>query len=123
MANIYLGLSGIEFTLPQTRWPERPIPIAMNVDKAVMSDKSVRYNFGNAHQRMWPLEFPEVTAEELYEFETICAYNQPLRYQNNWYSATWYDVVVTSFEYTPLNPASTSADIKYEVVLTLEEAL
>lgn len=128
MADIYLGISGAYYTLPQTRWsggdvPENPVEISINIDRAQMLDGSVRYNFRNTHQRKWVLDFPECTAEELYEFETICAYNQNLVYQNNWYSATWYDVVVSSFQYHPLNPASTSANIKYCVQLTLEEVL
>lgn len=128
MANIYLGTSEWYYTLPQTKWNggamgENPVEITINIDKAQMLDGSVRYNFRNTHQRRWVLEFPEVTHEELYEFTYLCSLNQALRYQNNWYSTTWYDVVISSFMYAPINPASTSADIKYNVQLTLEEVL
>lgn len=95
----------------------------MNVDKAQMLDGSVRYNFRNTHQRRWVLDFPDVTAEELWEFTYLCSLNDALRYQNNWYSATWYDVVISEFSYGPITPASTSANIRYWVQLTLEEVL
>lgn len=128
MASIYLGKASAEYTLPQTRWnagdvPENPVQITMNIDKAQMLDGSVRYNFRNTHQRRWTLDFPEVTAEELWEFTYLCSLNEALRYQNNWYSTTWYDVVITEFMYYPLSVTSTSANIVYSVQLTLEEVL
>jgi hypothetical protein len=128
MADIKLGISGAEYTLPQTRWsggdqPESPIAITMNIDKAQMLDGSVRYNFRNTHQRRWTLDFPEVTAEELWEFTYLCSLNQALRYQNNWYATTWYDVVISEFSYFPLNATSTSADIRYSVQLVLDEVI
>ena len=129
MADIKLGTSEWQFTLPQTRWaggaqPETPVTITMNVDKAQMLDGTVRYNFRNTHQRRWTLDFPTVTAEELWELTYLCSLNQALRYQNGWVSTTtWYDVVITEFSYVPLTTTSTSADIVYNVQLALEEAI
>ena len=129
MADIKLGTSSWQFTLPQTKWagggqPENPVQITMNVDKAQMLDGTVRYNFRNTHQRRWVLSFPYVTADELWELTYLCSLNQALRYQNGYYSTTtWYDVVITEFSYFPLTATSTSADIVYDVQLTLEEAL
>lgn len=128
MADIYLGKTGVEYTLPQTKWHggaagENPVVYNVPVEAAQTLGGTVRYNFRSNRARRWTLEFPEVTAEELREFETICAYNETLRYQNNWYSATWYSVAVSAFQYAPLTTASASADIKYNVQLTLEEVV
>lgn len=128
MADIKLGTGDWQFVLPQTRWnsgdqPENPVSIAMNVDRAQMLSGSVHYNFRNAHQRTWRLDFPDVTAEELWEFTYLCSLNQALIYQNNWYSTTQYDVAITEFAYFPITPASVSADIRYSVQLTLEEVV
>jgi hypothetical protein len=126
LANIYLGVSGSEITLPQTRWlggdtPEAPIAYHIPVERSMTLAGTVRYNFRTGRQRTWPLEFTDVSLADLTAMLGLCALNQSLRYQNNWYSSTWYTVVITSFAYNPLNPAVASADVRYLVTMTLEE--
>jgi hypothetical protein len=101
MADIKLGLSGSEVTLPPISWtagqpPELPKTSSKAVEMARMIDGSFRVAiYKNKHS--WTLSWGNLTAEQLSTLETINGYSAVLRYQNGWIGTTWYNVVITDF--------------------------
>lgn len=126
MANdIKLGISGSEVTLPTLNaigWavPDAPINRNKEIRKAIMSDGTPRYGM-LAMKREWPLGWGILTAAELAPLITLHNLNVALRYQNNKESATWYDVVIISFNYAELNGISSSTARWYAARMVLTE--
>jgi hypothetical protein len=103
MADIKLGLSGTEITLPQPQarygsTPGMPVETIKQVERVTMQDGTTRYNTKSYHPRSFsPLVWEQLTAAELAPIETEVNRNVRLRYQNNYYSADWIWVRVTRF--------------------------
>lgn len=120
MANIKLGISGSEVTLAHTVTPSLPTDVGKKMDAIVMGDGTTRYAFYSG-QRRWVLNWVHLTAAQLAALVTLRGYNQTLRYQNNDESATWYTVVIVSFNYDVIDP--TASTVYYTASMTLEETV
>jgi hypothetical protein len=125
MADIKLGPEGSEIILPQIRWrggsaPEIPIEYNLNVETEEMSDKSKRVAFFE-QKRIFTYEWSGLTKAQKDIIEERANDRQIQRLQDNWESATWYDVVITAFTYHKLASTYHTGTIKYNVSLTLEE--
>ena len=120
MANIYLGISGSEVTLPHTISESLPTSLDKKISSAVMSDGSVRYSILQS-QLIWQLKWPRLTYAQLQTLITLWGYNQTLHYQNNDESATWYNVVITKFSYDVINPLAAAPT--YTAVMALEQVI
>lgn len=119
MADVKLGISGSEVTLASCIAMSLPSGLGKKMDAAVMSDGNTRYGF-YAGQRTWQLSFVNLTAAQLTALETLRGYNQTLRFQNNYDSATWYTVVITAFAYDCINAGASTQ--YYTAQMTLEQA-
>lgn len=126
MPNIYLGISGSEVTLPVINAIDGTVPDGgvnrnKEIRKAVMSDGSPRYGL-LAMKREWPpLEWGLLTYAQIQVLEALHSLNVPLRYQNNYESATWYDVIIISFSYRELRRISSATTRWYSASMTLAE--
>ena len=127
MADIKLGLSGSEITLPAIKWiegnkPELPTSIHKQISEAKMSDGSSRWGFySGSEKRTFVWEHGYLTKAQLDQIKTLYGYNQTLRYQNNNEDATWYDVIITSFEYGPIGAGILNLN-RYWCRIVLREA-
>jgi hypothetical protein len=120
MADVKIGISGSEITVASTIAISLPTDIGVRRTTAPMSNGSIRYAcFPN--QRRWQLSWVQLTAAELAALVTLCGYNQELRYQDNYESATWYTVVITSFAYDMINPGATTQ--YYVAQMSIEESV
>ena len=125
MADIVLGPEGSEVTLPQLRWrggsaPEVPTDYDLNVQIEKMIDGSRRVAFFN-QKRIFDYEWSGLIKAQKDTIETRANDKQTQRLQDNWESATWYNVVITSFSYRKLASTYHTGTTKYAVSLTLEE--
>jgi hypothetical protein len=107
MADIYLGPTMSGAPLPPIRWingasPALPIDFSKQVEKAEMIDGAQRFNFKSRHPRKWSLQWEMLTYDEMMRMIALNEINDSLNFQNNWESAEWRTVVITSFEYTPI---------------------
>lgn len=125
MPNIYLGISGSEVLLPVINAIGGAVPDATvnrnkDIRKATMSDGSPRYGM-LAMKREWPLEWGLLTYAELAPLIVLHNYNVALRYQDNRESATWYDVMIISFNYKGLSGISSATTRWYSASMVLAE--
>ena len=125
MADIKLGLSGSEITLPVMKWlggnqPDLPVSVHKQIEEARMSDGSSRWGF-KKKQREWPKEWGYLTKAELDVFLGLYDLNQILRFQDNNESATWYEVVMISMEYGPVRTDILSLE-RYWCRIVLKQA-
>lgn len=124
MADIKLGLSGSEVTLPTGVHYNIPVKYYQQIGKAQMSDGSFRYGFYKK-QRFWRLEWcvplPLANIQTLID---LCDLNAILHFQNQWESDDWYDVIIpeNGFSYWPVQVWGASGE-KYLAVMELEEAI
>lgn len=98
-------MSGVP--LPPIRWidggsPSLPIDYSKQIDKSSMLDGAQRFNFKSRHPRKWTLQWEMLTYAELMMFIGLNDINDWLYFQNNWEGPEWREVVITSFEYTPI---------------------
>ena len=126
MADIKLGLSGSEITLPVMKWlggnqPDLPVSVHKQIEETIMSDGTSNWAFfKKKHIFVW--ENGYVTKSELDQIKALYNYNQALRYQNNNEDATWYDVILLSpFEYGPVRTDILSLE-RYWCRITMREA-
>lgn len=120
MADVKLGISGSEVTLASTIAISLPTDLGKKIEAATMSDGNMRYAF-YAGQRRWSLSWVQLTAAQLAALVTLRGYNQTLRYQDNYESATWYTVVITSFSYDMINAGASTQ--YYTAQMTLEQTV
>jgi len=123
--DIKLGPSGSEVTLPEIKWlgsspPNLPVNVDKSISEAKMSDGSRRYAF-YAEKKSWILSWEGLTSSELDTLKTLYSYNQVLHFQNNWEDSTWYNVVITSFNYEPIVITYAMGTTKYRATMTLKE--
>jgi hypothetical protein len=78
----------------------------MTVDKShqaemrVMSDGSRRVGF-LLQKRSWPLAWDDISEAEYAALSALNDLLDTLRFQNNWESALWFDVWISSFQAMP----------------------
>jgi len=125
MADIKLGPEGEEVTLPQIRWrggsaPEIPTDYDLGVQIETMVDGSKRAAFFE-QKRIFSYEWSGLIKANKDIIEARANDKQQQRLQDNWESATWYNVVVTAFFYRKLASTYHTGTIKYACSLTLEE--
>ena len=123
MADIKLGLSGSEVTLPQPQArggvpPGMPVGYVKQMDRTTMADGSTRYNTRAYHPRTFSLSWEQLTAVQIAAIEVEIKRNVRLHYQNNWYSADWIWVWVTSWR---PNPVVYLGTMLFSAQLELEE--
>lgn len=127
MADIKLGISGSETTLPQINWmgsegaPDIPTDETKNIAKIEMSDGSRRYA-NLIGKKRWILRWDYLSYAEIEAIGTLKDYNQILRFQNNWESADYFNVVVTKLIWEPIVETYVIATPRYKAELYLEEA-
>jgi len=127
MADIKLGLTGAEVTLPPISWlngspPTLAVGYKKRVDKATMLDGSERYNFKAKTPKSFSLEWQRLTEAQLDALIALSEYNLAMRYQNNWTDSTWRIVVITTFEWSALLQTLTSGGTPlFRASMTLEE--
>jgi len=117
MPTIKLGPEGSETTLPQGVKTETPVNIRKNISMATMSDGSTRYAFYK-RSRIWRLQWIPLSFAEMITLRELYMLNQVLRFQNNYESSVWYDVVITNLSYTPVIISGVE---KYWVEMEIEE--
>lgn len=120
MADVKLGISGSEVTLPTCIALSLPVDAGKAMGAATVSDGNTRYAF-YARQRRWQLTWTNLTAANLATLDTLRGYNQTLRYQNAYESTTWYTVVITAFSHDSVCPGQTTE--YYTAQMTLEQAI
>jgi hypothetical protein len=118
MADIKLGISGSEVTLSTKVDISLPVSMERSTTKYRMSDGSKRWAFEGVDYRAWQIKFRKLTAAELTSLLGLVALRSVLHFQNNNESASWYDVVITSFSFDTLVPWGT---VYYTADLVLEE--
>jgi hypothetical protein len=119
MAVIKLGPTGSETTLPQGIQTEVPVDIRKNIIRVEMSDGTMRY----AHyktQRHWTLRWKPLSLSDVQTLQSLYALNQVLHFQNNYEDATWYNVTIMNFSFTPM---LTGGAEKYWAEMEIEEAV
>jgi len=108
MPDIKLGPTGSEITLPVIRSfgggdPGLEFGWDPQVDLQTMSDGSLRAAFFGNGKRAWSYVNGAITAAELAAIQAVIDLRAALRFQNNWESATWYDVIVTEFSHPSIS--------------------
>lgn len=121
MADVKLGISGSEVTLATCISISVPTALNKTMETATVSDGNVRYAMYAGH-RAWALSWTQLTAAELTTLKTLRGYNQTLRFQDNYESATWYTVVITSFSYDTINAGGTGT-VYYTAEMTIEQTV
>lgn len=119
MAIRRLGPVGAEITLPSVAI-SLPVVIRKKMVRAEMSDGSADWAFFKDY-KTWGIRFPNITKSELDDLISLRKLNQILRWQNYDESETWYDVVMTDFDYDSEDPDSPTAD--YFASMSLEEVV
>ena len=124
MANVLLGPSGSEVTLPKLMFigspPSWPVSSNKQMEEADMSDKSRRFAFFGV-KREWGIVLGYLSKAQLDSMRTLNALNQILHFQNNNEDATWYDVVISSFSHEPERMDIRQLE-RYRVEMILREA-
>ena len=126
MADIKLGISGSETTLPQINWigrnaPRIPTHEPKNLKIARMSDGSRRFA-RLIGKKTFRLNWGNLIYTEVETLRTLKELNQVLRYQNNWESSDYFNVVVTSLRWSPIVTTYIQTNPRYVAELVLTEA-
>jgi len=122
MADIKLGLTGAEVTLPTGVHYEIPVDPQKDVAESVMSDGTRRYGFYKMPRR-WTLKW--VVPLALTNIQILVGLrdlNSVLHFQNQWESNTWYNVVITGFSYWSAQVGPVGGE-KYLATMSLKEAV
>lgn len=124
MADVKLGPSGSETTLPVINWrdgsaPELPVTHHKQIEESVMMDGSIHVAF-IGKKREWIIEWGNLIKADLDIIEGLVDLKEVLRFQNNWEDATWYDVFIPAFTHNPLVETYVGT-IKYACSLTIRE--
>ena len=102
MSSMRLGVTGSEYTLPALRYvgapPALPVTVEPQTEESRMSDGNRRLAFFEGKYE-WPLAWGYLTYPELQLLQRLVNIKEILHFQNNWVSATWYNVVIVSFSY------------------------
>jgi len=116
-STIKLGVSGSEITVAGVAI-SMPIEYSKQLRRVEMSDGSRRWGFYDQFRR-WRVTCNKTTNAQLTSLITEWERNQVLKFQNNYESATSYDVVMTDFSYECINPNDTTK--YYRVNFAVEE--
>lgn len=124
MADIKLGISGSEVTLPVMGFtggvPNASVRPVKGMEKSVMSDGTPRYSVFRT-TREWPLSWGMLTYAEVQVLQGLADLNVALRFQDNRESATWFNVTVTSFTYDALAGISSATQRWYQAQMVIAE--
>jgi len=126
MADVKLGPSGSEVTLPPFRTiggpaPTVPVEYAATGEAVDMVDGSKQYNEFEYTPRRFPLSWGFLSAAELATLQALYVIRGQMRYQDNRESATWYDVRISSFGHGRIAAASVDGTPIYEAFMVLDE--
>lgn len=87
-----------------------------------MLDGSRRVDMKRRVLRTWTFTWDALREAELITFLQMQNHNVRLRMQNNWDSATWYWVIISSLEYEPfLRAGPDESDVRYRVSMKVEQ--
>lgn len=124
MADIKLGISGSEVTLPIMQHlggiPDESITFNKEIIKSVMSDGTPTYSVFQIKREIH-LEWGILTYAEFQVLEGLFELNQDLRYQDNRESATWYNVIMLSFTEIKRRSISSATNAWYGAGMVLGE--
>jgi hypothetical protein len=128
MADVLLGPSGSEVTLPPCRaldnTPDnQDVEHASPVEQETMLDGSIKYNELEKTPRTWTLFFGYLTAAQFAILEALRVMGGAMRYQDNNDSATWYDVIITGWTPARIKTISVDGTPYYQATMTLGELL
>jgi hypothetical protein len=79
-----------------------PVGYAKQVSWTTMADGSARGVTKRYHPRTFSLSWEQLPAADLATLQTLANYNVRLRYQNNWFDATWIWVRITALRPNPV---------------------
>ena len=123
MASIWLGPSGSETKLPEMmsmgRPPSWPVSTKKQMEKARMSDRSIKVAFFE-DLKVFQIRYGFLTNAELTIFKNLNALKQILRFKNEYEEDVWYTVVITEFSHDPERMDIRQLD-RYKISMTLEE--
>ena len=127
MATIRLGLPGLEYVLPEMRYPvggEASIGMECqkNVQEATMADGSLRVNISAVHPSTFgPFEFDKLTLAEAAPWVVMAKLNAELSLINEYTDATLaYRVYVKSWGLYPISYTTGRTVPLYKLVLELQ---
>lgn len=124
MADIKLGISGSEITLPVMRFigsiPNSAVRPVKEIIKSTMSEGTPRYSVFRT-LREWPLPWGLLTYAEVQVLQGLADLNVGLRFQDNRKSATWFNVTVISFTFDGLDEISSASERWYQASMVLAE--
>ena len=123
MADIKLGPSGSQVTLPAPTWPdgspaELPYDIDEPYEEEIMADGSNRIGFSEYTPGSWSLSWDGISATDLATVLGAATLGAILVYTNGYTDAANHNVVVKSYSYAL--KAETGADSTKYYTLTLE---
>jgi hypothetical protein len=124
MADIKLGISGAETTLPQICWqsgggPTLPVDVDKGVDVVIMSDGSARANCKPNFAGSWSFEWDGLEAAGLATLLGVMALNGRLVLINEYTDNVPHDVVVLAYGWA-LKATTAIRTKKYTFSLSLQ---
>ena len=125
MADIKLGVSGSQTTLPKICWqagsaPDMPYNVDKGVEEIRMLDGSTRFNFTQHQAGSFTLEWDGLIYSQVSSLLAVVALNEQLVYTNEYIGDGNHNVVVTDFSYT-LKAGTVTSTAKYTFSITLKE--
>ena len=121
--HVRLGEVGDIRNLPHLKFignpPAWPVTTNKQIEKARMSDKSLRVAFFGT-KKVFQLKFGFLSSTELTLLKYLNGLNKILRYMNEFEEIVWYNVVLTSFSHDPERTDIRNLE-RYLTSMTLEE--
>lgn len=127
MADIKLGPSGSQTTLPAVIWldgsaPEIPANYDTLVEESRMLDGTVRFRIFDYAPGVWELRWDGVTWANVQTIVGVASLKQKLVYTNEYTDNTNHNVVVTAYGYSLKGDTAARTPL-YIVSVSLKEAL
>jgi hypothetical protein len=127
MADIKLGPSGSQVTLPEIVWPDGsppdlPYEQDSGVEESRALDGSVRFNILTYAPGTWTLVWDGLTWADTQTIWAVLILKQELVYTNTYTDGVDHNVVVTARSYS-LKAATSGATCRYIVSATLREVV
>lgn len=123
MPNVFLGPSGSETKLPILTFmgspPSWPVTTKKQIEKAQMSDRSIKIAFFGT-LKVFQVEYGFLTTAQLETFKALNELKQILRFKNEHEEDVWYTIVISAFSHEPERMDIRQLD-RYKISMTLEE--
>ena len=121
--HVRLGEAGDIRNLPHLKFigspPAWPVTTNKQIEKARMSDKSLRAAFFGT-KKVFQINLGFLSTTELALLKYLNGLNKILRYMNEFEEIVWYDVIITKFNHDPERTDMRKFE-RYKASMTLEE--